>query len=86
MTKAIAKKRITKEADSVYFLKILVFFVLGSICVKYHGIVIFPIGAVIALGLTAHDHFAIDRKVEYAVIIISSLLTLATGYSVFVVV
>ncbi len=86
MSKAIAKKRTAKETDSVYFLKLLVFFVLGSIWVKYHGIVIFPIGLVIGLALTAHDHFAIDRKVEYAVLLVSSLLTLATGYCVFVVV
>lgn len=86
MTKAAAAKRTSKETDSVYFLKILVFFVLGSIWVKYHGVVVFPIGLVLGLALSAHDHFAIDRKVEYAVLIVSALLTLATGYCVFVVV
>jgi len=86
MKKTAARKRIATETDSVYFLKILVFFVLGSIWVKYHGIVVFPLGLVLGLALTAHDHFAIDRKVEYAVLIVSALLTLATGYVVFVVV
>ncbi len=86
MKTTASHKRVAKEADSVYFLKILVFFVLGSIWVKYHGIVIFPIGLALGVALSAHDHFAIDRKVEYAVLIISALLTLATGYVVFVVV
>lgn len=79
-------KRAAKETDSVYFLKILVFFVLGSIWIKYHGVVVFPAGLVLGLALSAHDHFAIDRKVEYAVLIISALVSLATGYIVFVVV
>lgn len=80
-----ARKRVAKEADSVYFLKILVFFVLGSIWVKYHGVVVFPAGLVLGLALTAHDHFAIDRKVEYAVLVMSALVSLATGYSVFII-
>ncbi len=86
MKKSTGTKHIAKETDSVYFLKILVFFVLGSIWVKYHGVVVFPAGLVLGVALTAHDHFAIDRKVEYAVLIVSALLTLATGYVVFVVV
>jgi hypothetical protein len=86
MKKTATRKKVASETNSVYFLKILVFFILGSIWVKYNGIVVFPIGLVVGLGLSAHDHFAIDRKVEYAVLIVSALLALATGNIVFVVV
>ena len=86
MKRTSSAKSVAKETDSVYFLKILVYFVLGSIWIKYHGVVVFPAGLVLGLALSSHDHFAIDRKVEYAVLIISALLTLATGYVVFVVV
>ncbi len=76
------KKSIAKETDSVYFLKILIYFVLGTIWVKYNGIVIFPIGLVIGVLISQHDHFAIDRKIEYAILIIAALLGLI-GYGVF---
>ena len=65
--------------DSVYFLKILLYFVFGTIWLKYNGIVIFPIGLAIALIFVHTDHFSIDRKVEYAVLIVSALLGLM-GY------
>lgn len=78
-------RNVAKETDSVYFLKILVYFVLGSIWIKYNGVVVFPAGLVLGLALSAHDHFAIDRKVEYAVLVMSALVSLATGYVIFVV-
>jgi hypothetical protein len=80
----MAKKRIQaggKELDSVYFLKILLYFVIGSIWVKYNGIVIFPLGLGLGLLFIHSDHFAIDRKIEYAILIISALIGLA-GYGV----
>jgi hypothetical protein len=80
----MAKKRTTnsgKELDSVYFLKILLYFVIGSIWLKYNGIVIFPLGLALGLLFIHSDHFAIDRKIEYAILIISTLIGLA-GYGV----
>lgn len=76
------KKTVAKEADSAYFLKILIYFVLGTIWVKYNGIVVFPLGLALGVLIAQHDHFAIDRKIEYAILIISSLLGLI-GYGVF---
>jgi hypothetical protein len=76
------KKSVTKEADSVYFLKILIYFVLGTIWIKYNGIVIFPLGLILGVLIAQHDHFAIDRKIEYAILIIAALLGLI-GYGVF---
>jgi hypothetical protein len=76
------KKAVAKEADSVYFLKILMYFVFGTIWIKYNGIVIFPIGLVLGALMAQHDHFAIDRKVEYAILIIAALMGLI-GYGVF---
>ena len=83
-TKNVRTKSTPKEADSVYFLKILLYFILGSIWIKYHGVVVFPIGLLIGIIFTTHDHFAIDRKIEYAVMIISSLVALASGFAVFI--
>jgi hypothetical protein len=76
------KKKANREADSVYFLKVLLYFVLGTIWIKYNGIVIFPIGMALGLLFVHTDHFSIDRKVEYAILIVSALLGLA-GYGLF---
>ena len=79
------KKAVSKETDSVYFLKILMYFVLGTIWVKYNGYVIFPLGLILGVLFAQHDHFAIDRKVEYAILIIAALLGLM-GFGIFLVV
>jgi hypothetical protein len=78
MPKAIKKGR-TKEADSVYFLKILIYFVLGTVWIKYNGYVIFPLGLIIGVILAQKDHFAIDRKLEYAILLISAIIGLLAG-------
>jgi hypothetical protein len=70
------KRAVPTETDSAYFLKILIYFVFGTIWIKYNGYVVFPLGLVFGLILTRHDHFAIDRKIEYAVLIVSAILGL----------
>jgi hypothetical protein len=70
------KTRAPRETDSVYFLKILIYFVLGTVWLKYNGYVILPIGLILGLIIAQKDHFAIDRKVEYAVLIVSAVVGL----------
>ena len=77
-----AKKTRARETDDAYFLKILIYFVLGTIWVKYNGLVVFPIGLILGVIIAQKDHFAIDRKVEYAILIISAVLGL-TGWGVY---
>jgi hypothetical protein len=81
MSKA-AKKSAARETDNAYFLKILVYFVLGTIWIKVNGYVVFPAGLLLGIIIAQHDHFAIDRKVEYAVLIVSAVLGL-TGWGVY---
>ncbi len=78
MTKPTKKaaKPASKETDNVYFLKILIYFVLGTIWLKYNGYLVFPIGLVLGVIIAQKDHFAIDRKVEYAVLLVSAILGL----------
>ena len=76
------KAKVQRETDSVYFLKILIYFVLGTIWVKYNGVVILPVGLILGVIISQKDHFAIDRKVEYAVLIISAILGL-TGWGLY---
>ena len=80
--KKATRKPAERETDSVYFLKILIYFVLGTIWVKYNGYVVFPIGLILGVIVAQKDHFSIDRKVEYAVLIMAGLMGLA-GFGVY---
>lgn len=73
----MAKNKKRTETDSVYFLKILLYFVLGTIWLATsEGKRVVPIGLVLGLLFAHKDHFQIDRKVEYAVLLVSSLVSL----------
>jgi hypothetical protein len=76
MSKAPSKKIASKETDNVYFLKILIYFVLGTIWIKINGMPLIPVGGLLGVIIAQKDHFAIDRKVEYAILIISAVLGL----------
>lgn len=78
----VAKKSRATETDSTYFLKILIYFILGLIWIKINGYVVLPIGLILGVIIAQHDHFAIDRKIEYAVLIVSAILGL-TGAGAF---
>lgn len=71
------KKSSAKETDNAYFLKILIYFVLGMIWVKVNGYVVLPAGLILGVIIAQHDHFAIDRKIEYAVLIVAAILGLS---------
>jgi hypothetical protein len=81
----MAKKKSTThvEPDSVYFLKLVLYIVLGSFWLKFqqplglgpvllHGL---PLGLLIGLLFAAHDHFQVDRKIEYAILVIVTIIT-----------
>lgn len=76
-----AKSSSARETDNYYFLKILIYFVVGTVWIKVNGIVILPIGLLLGVLLAQHEKFMIDRKIEYAVLLVSALLNLAVaGY------
>lgn len=71
------------ESDSAYFLKLVLYVVLGSFWIKFADPIILgdivinalPIGLVLGLIFASHDHFQVDRKIEYAVLIIVTILS-----------
>lgn len=80
---AKSKKQTVAEPDSVYFLKLVLYMVLGSFWLKFaaplqlgdfmvHG---FPLGLIVGLFFASHDHFQIDRKIEYAILILVTIVT-----------
>lgn len=78
-----SKKQTRKESDSTYFLKLVLYIVLGSFWLKFsaplpignfllHG---FPLGLIVGLLFASHDHFQIDRKIEYAILVLMTIVT-----------
>jgi NhaP-type Na+/H+ and K+/H+ antiporter len=67
-----------KETDSAYFLKLVLYLILGTLWIKVSDgqswQVPIPIGFLLGLLLTTHEHFQIDRKIEYAVLLVAMLV------------
>ena len=71
------KKNRRNEPDSVYFLKLIMFFIIGGIWVYFEDSSIpgIPIGLIVGILFASHDHFQIDRKIEYAVLLAAAVLS-----------
>ncbi|HIA91784.1 TPA: hypothetical protein EYO12_01550 [Candidatus Saccharibacteria bacterium] len=69
----------SEEPDSLYFLKIVLFFILGGVWIAFDqtaGITkTIPIGFIVGLLFAHHDHFQLDRKIEYAILLASAALS-----------
>ena len=69
------RKSPATEMDSVYVLKLVLYLILGSLWVKIdkgqHVQIPIPIGLIVGLIFTAHEHFQIDRKIEYAILLVA---------------
>lgn len=81
-TKTVARsaaRRRSKAAssDGAYLLKLVLYMILGLqwlwVLLPNGASLPLPIGLLIGLGFTAHEHFRIDRKIEYAVLLAALL-------------
>lgn len=73
----MSKKKQKTETDSAYFLKLVLYLILGSLWLKITKgdmQIPIPVGFVIGLLFATHEHFKIDRKIEYAVLLVAMLL------------
>lgn len=74
------KKIAKKESDSAYFLKLVLYLILGSQWLKItksnnvHELPI-PIGLLVGIMFASHDHFRIDRKIEYALLLVACFIS-----------
>lgn len=76
MTKTKKRKQRSTESDSAYFLKLILFFILGTFWVRLIDVSIgpfthfsVPVGLLIGLLFASHEHFQIDRKIEFAILL-----------------
>ncbi len=71
-----------EETDGVYFLKIVLYLILGSLWLKFSSPLLIghvaikglPVGLVIGLIFASHDHFQVDRKIEYVLLIVVTVI------------
>jgi hypothetical protein len=71
-------KKSSDEFDTVYILKIVLYLIIGSQWLRLtlaSGTEIpIPLGALVGLVFASHEHFKIDRKIEYAVLLVSMFI------------
>lgn len=88
MAKTKKRKSEAQELDGVYLLKLALYVILGSMWVKVsHGSslnVALPVGLIVGLIFASHEHFRIDRKIEYAVLLVAMLVGYFVPYGLYV--
>lgn len=77
--KKISRKTKNKvvEKDTVYVLKLILFFVVGCMWVRLGGAngTPIPVGLVFGILFASHDHFQIDKKIEFAILLVAVILS-----------
>lgn len=85
---ATKKRKITRkttsqpvEKDSVFFMKLVFYFLLGAMWVRLVGVgsddvtISIPLGFIVGIFFAKHEHFTIDRKIEYVVLFLAMVLS-----------
>lgn len=70
----VKKSKNHNESDYTYFLKLVMYTIVGSqwLFLVDPGLtkqIPLPIGVILGITFARHEHFQLDRKVEYAVLI-----------------
>jgi len=76
------RKRTSKpatELDSAYLLKIVLYLIVGAQWVHFTNLagtwqVPVPLGLIIGVLFATHEHFQMDRKIEYALLLIAAFV------------
>jgi hypothetical protein len=68
-----------QELDGMYLLKLTMYVVIGTLWLRFTNPsgtvqIPIPIGLILGLIFAAHDYFRVDRKIEYAVLLIAMLV------------
>lgn len=75
-----AKPRVAKvdEQDSAYFLKLVLYVIVGAqwlrITTASGTELPIPVGLLVGLLFASHEHFQVDRKIEYAILLVATMI------------
>jgi len=87
------KKKQSNGTDGGFLLKIVLYAVLGSLWLKVQTAttlsssslsIPLPVGLLIGVLFSSHEHFQIDRKIEYAVLVVAALVGLMIPFGLFI--
>ncbi len=85
---AKAKQKTSKtNFESAYFLKLTLYLILGSLWVRIGNgswELPLPIGLMVGLLLARNDRFKIDRKIEYAVLLVAMFVGFWTPLGLYI--
>jgi len=84
-------KTITRNApelDSVYFLKLVIYLMLGSLWIKITlgdaTQIPLPVGFIVGLVLASRDRLLLDRKIGFAVLLVAMLVGFWVPFGIYV--
>lgn len=82
MAKQKRKSRKVAESDSTFFLKLVLYFIFGTLWVRLLDINIgpfehlsLPLGLIIGVIFASHEHFQTDKKIEFAVLLAATFIS-----------
>lgn len=74
--------------EGIYLLKMVLYLLIGSLWLKIgDGATMhipLPIGLAVGLFFTTHEHFRLDRKIEYAVLLVAMLFGYFAPYGLYI--
>lgn len=86
-----SKKVQQKESDSAYFLKLVMYLIIGSQWLWFidprtglGASFPIPIGFIAGIAFATHDHFEIDRKIEYGILLVAMFIGFWTRIGIFI--
>ncbi len=82
------KKEKNIESDSVYFLKIVLYLVMGSMWLKVTkgdtSQIPIPLGFILGMAFATHEHFQTDKKIELAILLIAMLVGFWAPFGIYI--
>jgi hypothetical protein len=88
-TKTRRRRVSSTELDSVYMLKLVLYLIVGSQWLWFRNAagtrqIPIPVGLVLGLIFAMHDHFKIDRKIEYALLLVAMFVGFWTMAGIYI--
>jgi len=87
-TAKTSRARTNHDWDGVFMFKMVLYLILGSMWVKLsHGNglhIPLPVGFVAGIVFASHEHFQIDRKLEYTLLLAALLIGFLSPFGLYV--
>lgn len=82
------KQTTTTDQNGVFFFKLVLYLIIGSLWIKSaFGSSVeldLPVGLIVGLAFATHEHFQIDKKIEFAVLLIAMLVGYFAPYGLYI--